>query len=175
MNRKVPHFTLLTNSALLLLLTFAVAACATGRSDFEEGHEWIMPRPAAEIRLSVTDADGAPIPNAILWAYLGNERYVTDGSFVNYDPLTGRASDESGEIVAHYLGEEGGGYEVPMNAPSPPQHRLVVEAPGYTTASVNLDDLLFVQTHRTGKTSLTVGDATVEMVVVAYRVILEKE
>jgi len=166
----------LARTALLLLLCLALVACQTSpRGGFDEGHAWIMPRPAAEVHLSVVDTDGVPVPNPILWAYRGEEKYTSDGGFVGYDPLAGLVGDGSGDVVAQYVGEIGGGYEVPMNAPTPPQHRLVIEAPGYTPASINLDDLLFLQKHRTGKTAVVVGGATIEMVVVAYRVALEKE
>lgn len=159
----------------LLVAGLLLVACGQEKDSFDEGHEWIFPRPAAEIHLSVVDADGTPVSNPILWAYLGDDKYTDDGGFMGYDPQTGFTGDASDEIIVHYLGESGGGYEVPMNAPSPPQHRLVVEAPGYTPASISLDELLFLQKYRTDKTSVIVGDATIEMVVVAYRVALEKE
>jgi hypothetical protein len=162
---------------VVALVVLLVTGCAfqQGGDDFDQGHEWIVPRPAAEIHLSVVDAKGALVPQPILWAYQGEEKYATDGGFVGYDPLTGLAGDEDGEIVVQYLGEGGGGYEVPMNAPGPPAHRLVIDASGYTPASVDLDTLVFVQKYRTGKTSLTIGDETVEMIVLADSVTLQRK
>lgn len=166
----------LTRTVLLFFLCLVLAACPSSpRGGFEEGHEWIMPRPAAEIHLSVVDSSGAPVPSPILWVYWGEEKYKDDGGFVGYNVQSGLSGDDSGEITVAYLGEIGGGYEVPMNAPSPPQHRLVVEAPGYKPTSINLDDLLFLQEFRTGKTSVVVEERTIEMIVVSYRVTLERE
>lgn len=169
--RRVSH------RALLLFCLFLTAACTPlgqGRG-FDQGHEWIVPRPAAQIHLRVTDIAGTPIPYPVLWLYRGNEKYTSDGGFVGYDPLSGVTGNKNGGIIASYLGEGGGGYEVPMNAPSPPAHRLVIEAPGYAPASVDLDTLLFTQTNRTGKTDFSADGRTIQMIVVFQQVRLEAE
>lgn len=159
-------------SALLLVLL--LAACQEKKGSFDEGHEWIFPRPAAEIHLAVVDAQGAPIPHPLLRLYVNGAPYASDGGFIGYDPAAGVVGDEAGEIVVHYLGEEGGGYEIPMNSPGPPRHRLHIEAPGYVPATLDLDALVFVSKYKTGETTLEIEGETVEMIVVADRVVLEK-
>lgn len=159
----------------VLLLVLLLTACGGKKDSFDEGHEWIFPRRAAEIHLAVVDAEGAPIPHPLLRLYVNGDPYESDGGFIGYDPAAGVLGDAAGEIVVHYLGEEGGGYEIPMNSPGPPRHRLRIEAPGYVPATLDLDALVFVSKYRTGETTLELAGESVEMIVVADRVVLEQE
>lgn len=140
--------------------------------DFSAGHEWIVPRPAAQIHLSVVDSQGQPVNFPLLWATVDDEKYTTDGGFVGYDPRTGYRGDAAGRFVIAYLGEKGGGYEAPMGSRQP-RHRLLVEGEGFRPASVDLDSLLFVQSHRRGTTTGSFGGQEIVMISVSYTVTLE--
>ena len=160
-----------------LLLLFLSTHCRQGgaTSGFDAGHEWIMPRPAAEIHLVVVDAKKKPVEEVTAWIYFGDQKVKNADRFIDYDLQDGIRGSSSGEVILHYLGEGGGGYEVPLDAATPPKLGVWIEASGYKHNIVNLDDILFTSKYRTGKREIEYKGKTIEMVVVEYVVTLEEE
>ncbi len=142
---------------------------------FDEGHEWIMPRPAAEIHLLVVNSENEPVQGAMAWIYLGDQKVQTTERFLNYNGTQGVQGDDSGEVILYFLGDEGGGYEVPLNAPGPPEMKVKVEAQGYTSSLINLDDLLFLPEYRVGHSEMEYNGEKIEMAVIEFVLILEEE
>jgi len=162
---------------LVQLLMMLLVSCDSLGADngFDEGHEWIMPRPAAEIHIRIFNIENEPVTNAKVWVYLEDERTEIPEGFIDYDGETGWESDGSGEVILQYLGEKGGAYEVPMNSEGPPQMKADIEAQGYLSRVINLDELLFLTRYRIGKTELEYESEKIELVVIEHEVILEEK
>jgi len=156
---------------LLLILLSSCGSLGLGKG----GHEWIFPRPAAEIHLKIRNDENQPITNAKIWIYLGNDRTQVPEGLINYAEAAGKQSDDAGEIILQYLGEKGGGYEIPMNSEGPPRMYGEIEADGYESQVINIDELLFGTQYQTGKTDVEYGGKKIELVVTEREVIMEKK
>ncbi len=162
--------------SILILLVLSNGCQRWGdNSGFDDGHEWIMPRPASEIHLLIVDEENQPIGDATIWIYLGDQTIQTVDRFVNYDPENGNQSDSSGEVILYFLGDEGGGYEILMDSPGPPSIKVQIEASGYKNSIINIDNIVFVSKYRTGQTEKEFDGELVEMNIVEYVAILEEE
>ena len=176
MNVIKSGFGLGTKIAIIITLMILLNCCqGWGSSGFDEGHEWIVPRPAAEIHLHIVDGDQEPIPDATVWIYLGNEKIGTTARFIAYDIDKGQPGDRSGNVTLTYLGEEGGGYEVPLNTKGPPKLKAHIEAPGYEERVIDLDELLFVATYRVGETDVEYEGETIQMVIIEHDIVLTEQ
>ena len=171
MRKGIPKIVLVQ----LLLMLLAGCDCLGAGNDFDEGHEWIMPRPAAEIHIEILNTENEPVTNAKVWVYLEDERTEIPEGFINYDGKTGWESDGSGKVILQYLGEKGGAYEVPMNSEGPPQMKADIEAQGYSSRVISMDELLYRRKYRIGTKELEYGSEKIELVVIEHRVILEEQ
>ncbi len=156
-----------------VMLVLSVAGCKFDPGS-DEGRVWIMPRPAAEIRLTVVNTAGQPVADAQIWLYRGDEKLTAADRFVAYNEETGWRTDGSGVAVIQYSGETGGGYEIPYDASLPANLSARIEAAGYLMADVDLDALLFGSEYRNGTTTLSYQGETLEVPVVEKTIFLEK-
>ena len=161
----------------ILILALLSSSCQRqeARTRLDEGHKWIMPRPAAEIHLVIIDVSNRPVKDATVWIYLGGQKIQTSDRLIGYDVQSGMRGDGSGEVILRYLGAEGGGYEVSMNASGPPKMKAQIEAQGYRSKEIDLDDVLFATTYRIGDTEMAYQGKNIKMAVVKYTVVLEEE
>jgi hypothetical protein len=157
----------------LLFVISGLAFVGCQSSGFDDGHEWIVPRPATEIQLSVLDATNEPLSGAVAWVLFGDQTINSAESFINYDPVKGYVSDAAGQIVIQYLGEPDGGYEVPLNAPAQPKLELRIEHPNGTELVFNLDTVLFGSGNRLGDTTLEHNGKSVAAKQIAYSIAFE--
>jgi hypothetical protein len=126
-----------------ILLLLPTLACSLFQPRTEQGHAWIVPRPAAEIRLTILDAAAERVPGVAGILLFGGEPLQEAERFVDYNPEVGVISDSDGEIVIRYLGETGGGYEVPFDAPDLPHLELELTGPDGQRLVVDLDNYLY--------------------------------
>ena len=164
---------------IILLPIWLILLSSCGRAGvdkgFDEGHEWIVPRPAAEIRIKIRNDENQPITNAKIWIYLGNERTQVPEGLIDYVEEVGRQSNDAGEVMLQYLGEKGGGYEQPMDSAGPPQMYGKIEADGYESQVISIDELLFRTQYRTGKIEVEYDGEKIELVVIEHEVIMAEK
>ncbi|MFK7803522.1 MAG: hypothetical protein AB8G95_17940 [Anaerolineae bacterium] len=141
---------------------------------FEDGHEWIMPNPPAEFNLSVQDSNSQPIADATFYIYLDDAKLEQIQDFIDYDAEIGYLTDESGVAKIIYLGDQGGGYEVPLGSSGPAELFLVAEAAGYEPQRLSVIDYLFRSDHQTGREEREIAGQTLELRVVEDTIILQK-
>jgi hypothetical protein len=153
--------------ARLMLVFFSVLAVSCqslfGGDDFGQGHDWIVPRPAAELHFTILDEQNTPLAGATGWLLFGGEKLDSADRLPTYDPVNGMQSDVSGQIIVQYLGESGGGYEVPSNASGPPKLTFQVESPDGKTMTIDLDVLLYRSVNYVGETSVEYEDTTIKL------------
>jgi hypothetical protein len=157
---------------ILLLFTLPLIGCEKNHG-FGEGHEWVLPRPAAELRLTVLNANQQPLSNAILWLLYGGEKIQVPDRLLDYDPATGLETDAGGRAFIRYLGETGGGFEVPLGAPARPKFELLVEAPSGESRLLDLDAWLFRSHFHSGEVSVLHDGRPVKLIVIEQSISFE--
>ena len=158
------------------LLTFCVIAqtilaCGLFQPTSEQGHDWIVPRPAAEIRLTILDSTGQRVPDTIGILHFGGEPVQDVARFVDYNPDTDYISDSGGKIVIRYLGETGGGYEVHSNAVLP-ELELELTSPYGQQQTVDIGTYLYRLDADIGETTYDHDGEIINMKIVADSIIL---
>lgn len=145
--------------------------------DFDYGHAWIAPEPAAEIHLILTGIENPADTKATAWVYHRSGKLENTSQFINYDAQQGVQSDAAGEIVLYFLG--GGSYEVPMNADGDigelAKLSVQIELPGYQQAVVNLTDLVYDRGSIVREVEIEHAGEMITMNVLEVRVEMEKQ
>ncbi len=162
---------------IFFLLVIPLSSCKlfNSRDNFDGGHEWIVPRPAAEIYLLAINENDQPVDSFTLWVLLDDKKIQSEDRFLSYDVVNGFQNQSPGELVLTYLGEVGGGHEILMDAPGPPIMRALIESQGYESITISLDELLFVSKYRIGKSEKELNGEVFELNVVEYQIVLVKE
>ncbi len=94
---------------------------------------------------------------------------------MEYDVVNGIKSDRSGRLVLYCLGEVGGGYEIPMDSPGPPIMKALIEADGYQSTMISMDEILFVSKYRIGQIEKEFYGEIVRMNIVEFLAVFEDE
>jgi hypothetical protein len=129
--------------AIIVAIVLALAAL----SYMTTGVVWDGGFPSGEIRISVRDSIGQPVPNAALHVYRGGTRQLAFGYPIsNHTESSDVVSDESGRIIAMQErdGLQFGGHRwelfwiIPMGKRSGPKFDCELSAPGYQTATFEI-------------------------------------
>lgn len=165
----------------LAFLTLTVGCSITNNSDgnddgdgFDGGHEWIIPNPPAEFNLSIVDNNGQPISDAVVTIYLDDIKLEQNQDFINYDGAVGYSAGEIGVVTIVYLGDQGGGYEVPLDSSGPAELFLVTEAAGYEPQKSSVVNYLFSNKHITGTKAFDFDDRSFELSIIEDTIVLTK-